>query len=97
MDDETPELVLGPYAQRFLTDCTSEERSELLIILYSLLLDPAPDNVNKFDADYYPYTGKGVREYLDDTWYLSYVVEISGSVHALTIYRRKELPLDPNP
>lgn len=98
MDDEASELILSSRADSFLSNsCTSEERFHLLIVLFSLLLDPSPDNVNKFEADYYPYTGRGVREYLDEDWYLAYVAKSTGPVNILIIRRRRDLPLKPNP
>ena len=92
MEQEAPELIIGPLADQFLSKCATEEQQALTIIFFSLLLDPSPDNINKFEADYFPYTGTGVIEYLDEDWYVSYIGMTGNPVHILRIFRRKDLP-----
>lgn len=92
-----PELVLGPFAKDFFDLVEGDEKIGLIVVLFSLLLDPIVDNAFKFDADYYPYTGRGVREFFDQSWYLTYVVAPNESVHILLILRRDDLLLPPNP
>jgi len=51
-----PKLILAESAQRLLN--SYDRRDELylsaLLALYSILMDPAVDNENKFSADYFP-------------------------------------------
>ena len=89
--DDPAGLIIGPRADQLLSSCSPEEKFALRIILFGLLLDPGPDGINKFEADYFPYTGQGVVEFVDATWYVAYTVEGDRSVYVLTIRRRAHL------
>lgn len=89
---EAPGLNIGPFADQFLQDASEEEKEVLWRIFFSLLLEPEPDNIRKFEADYYPYTGRGVREYKDDSFLIPYREDDIHSVHILRIFRIRDLP-----
>ena len=90
-----PELVIDLAVGAFLRSCKPQQQAELRLIMFGLLLDPSVDNVNKFAAAYFPYGDQPVREYFDDDWYVSYVVEPRGDVHVLLVIARSELPPSP--
>ena len=94
-DQGQPELVLDPAVVAFLRSCGPEQQASLRLIMFGLLLDPSVDNVNKFAAAYFPYGDQPVREYFDDDWYVSYVVEPRGDVRVLLVIARSELPPPP--
>ena len=91
-DLENDFIVIGPFVDAFLAECDPTEEDQLWRIFYDLALDPTIDGTRKFEADYFPYTGKGVRIFVDDTYLAYYSVDEPGVVHILTVYRVKELP-----
>lgn len=95
MAEAVPKIVVGPFVDEFLKQCSKEEQIELYRRFFSLLVDPVADNTNKFDADYFPFTGRGVLELVDDVYLITYHVDDERSVHILRVFRRKDLPTPP--
>jgi hypothetical protein len=60
-----------------------------MIALFSLLADPDVDGRTKFSADYYPYVG--MRELMDDSWYIRYRVDDESNVYVAYMKSRADV------
>lgn len=83
--------LVRPWVTQFVEQASPGEQQTLWAIFFSLLLDPNPDNESKFENDVYPYTGRGVREYVDREFMISYREDERHSVHILRIFRQQRL------
>ena len=80
-DEHTPELILSDDTR------TTLDRYGVLAwnILFSILLDPAVDEVNKFDYLF------GTIEFVDDEWYDSYRILDNGDIEVSALHRLSDL------
>ncbi|MFQ5879436.1 MAG: hypothetical protein ACE5IZ_04615 [Dehalococcoidia bacterium] len=92
-EDSAPELILGPHAGHFLSQAEPDERREVYLRLFSLLLDPKPDGVQKIDLNHFPYDpALNIRQLKDDLFLIIYRVQLNGDIWILNIFRLQDLP-----
>ena len=80
-DEHIPELILSADVQETLDRYGISAWN----VLFSILLDPAVDEVNKF---YYLF---GTIEYVDEEWYASYRILDNGDIEVNLLHRLADL------
>lgn len=90
-----PEILLTKglgFAEDFILNCSLEQRLALWRILASLLFDPTPDGSVKFELNYFPFTGRNVRQYVNSEFLIVYTSYLNGDLGVIKIFRRADLP-----
>ena len=79
--DSIPELILSADVRVTL------DRYGMLAwgVLFSILLDPAVDEINKFAYAF------GMIEFVDDEWYASYRILDNGDIEVSMLHRLSDL------
>lgn len=82
-----PEIILrdNPLSLGALLALALDDQIEVLMILGNLLYDPSVDHQHKLELDYFPFTGSGLRQYLDDKYMIAYFPSRSGSIEVVRI------------
>lgn len=80
-DEHIPELILSDDAQATLNRYGITAWN----VLFSILMDPAVDDVNKFDYAF------GTIESVDDDWYASYRILDNGDIEVSAVHRLSDL------
>ena len=80
-DEHIPELILSADAQLTLL----RHGIPAWNMLFSILLDPEVDEVNKFDYLH------GTVEFVDEEWYASYRILDNGDIEVSLLHRLSDL------
>ncbi len=84
MTQRAPELRLTSAVEETLAQAGY---ADAVTVLFSLLFDPAVDDVYKRRLDHFPYR-RGTRELSDDSWYVIYSVDGAGNVMVYQMFPR---------
>ena len=87
-----PAIEFSAGAREVIANSSETQQRELYRIAASILVDPHPDEWEKFQlGTSLPFRNRATIEYMDTEWYWAYRIEPNQDVHVSTIWNRRDI------